>query len=66
MACQLHVKKFDFGLENESTNLKRFIMLFVPRSTSYHLQFIPYLGVLQAIFLNFQWLTFFLILLAAD
>lgn len=35
-------------------------MLFVPHSASYHLQFISYLGVLQAIFLHFQWLTFFL------
>lgn len=33
-------------------------MLFVPRFTSYRLQFISYLGVLRAIFLHFQRLTF--------
>lgn len=67
MACQLCTPKFDFALQNESKNPEQFIMLFVPRFTSYRLQFISYLGVLQAIFLHFQWLTFFfLILLAAD
>lgn len=59
MACQLCTPKFDFAPQNESKNLEQFIMLFVPRFTSYRLQFISYLGVLQAIFLHFQWLTFF-------
>ena len=59
MACQLCTPKFDFALQNESKNLEQFIMLFVPRFTSYRLQFISYLGVLRAIFLHFQWLTFF-------
>lgn len=68
MACQLRTPKFDFALQNESKNLEQFIMLFVPRFASYRLQFISYLGVLRAIFLHFQWLTFFffLILHAAD
>lgn len=63
MACQLCTPKFDFALQNESKNLKQFIMLFVPHFTSYRLQFISYLGVLQAIFLHFQWLTFFFLIL---
>lgn len=62
MACQLRTPKFDFALQNESKNLEQFIMLFVPRFASYRLQFISYLGVLRAIFLHFQWLTFFFFL----
>lgn len=65
MACQWSAPKFDFAVQNESKNLQPFIMLFVARFTNYHLQFISYLGVLQAIFLHFQWL-FSLIVHAAD
>lgn len=57
MACQLCTPKFDFALQNESKkkkNPEQFIMLFVPRFTSYRLQFISYLGVLWAIFLHFS------------
>lgn len=72
MACQLCTPKFDFALQNESKkkkNPEQFIMLFVPRFTSYRLQFISYLGVLRAIFLHFSVAHFFffvLILHAAD
>lgn len=53
MGCRLCSPKFEFARQNESKNLKQFIMLFVPHYTSYHVQFISYLGVLQAIFLIF-------------
>lgn len=59
MACRARAPKFDFAPQNESKNLERFIMLFVPRFASYRLQFISYLGVLRAIFLHFRRLTFF-------
>lgn len=54
MACQLCTPKFDFVPQNESKNLKQFIMLFVTLLTRYPLQFISYLGVVQAIFLHFS------------
>lgn len=59
MACQLCTPKFDFAPRNESKNLEQFIMPFVPRFTSYRLQFISYLGVLRAIFLHFSVAHFF-------
>lgn len=54
MGCQLRTPKFDFVPQNESENLKQFIMLFVTRLTRYPLQFISYLGVVLAIFLHFS------------
>lgn len=54
MACQPCTPKFDFVPQNESKNLKQFIMLFVTHLTCYPLQFISYLGVGQAIFLHFS------------
>lgn len=54
MACQGCAPKFDFVPQNGSKNLKQFIMLFVTRLARYPLQFISYLGVVQAIFLHFS------------
>lgn len=54
MACQLRTPKFDFAPQNESKNLKQFIMPFVTGLTRSPLQFISHLGVVQAIFLHFS------------
>lgn len=50
----VHSKVWFCSTKWEQKNLKQFIMLFVTRLTRYPLQFISYLGVVQAIFLHFS------------